>query len=207
MTLAMDLLPVFPLPNVVLFPGGLLPLHIFEPRYRAMTADALEADRRIGMVLLKPGWDADYNGRPPIFPVGCSGVIVHAARLDDGRYNIVLRGLDRVRIVKEDDARAYRRATTEPWPDPQLAEFDQAALADVRARIAGLLGAAYAPPLSLMPDAEFIHTLAQSLDFEPLEKQALLESPDLARRAESLLQLLEMKRLLENMPAVPDRPQ
>ena len=97
-----DLLPLFPLPNVVLFPNVFLPLHIFEPRYREMVADAIAGDRLIGMVLLRPGWEHDYEGRPPVFPIGCSGVITHVERLADGRYNIILRGLERFRILEED---------------------------------------------------------------------------------------------------------
>src|SRR5713226_10007344 len=97
-----DILPIFPLPNVVLFPTVFLPLHIFEPRYREMVADALADDRLIGMVLLKPGWQHDYEGRPPVYPIGCSGVMTHVDRTTDGRYNIVLRGLERFRILEED---------------------------------------------------------------------------------------------------------
>src|SRR6476661_1177747 len=100
-----ELLPLFPLPNVF------LPLHIFEARYREMVADAVASDRLIGMVLLRPGWERDYEGRPPIYPVGCSGVITHAERLDDGRYNIVLRGVERFRILEEEGSRSYRSAT------------------------------------------------------------------------------------------------
>ena len=70
-----DLLPLFPLPNVVLFPNVFLPLHIFEPRYREMVADAIAGDRMIGMVLLRPGWENNYEGRPPVYPIGCSGLI------------------------------------------------------------------------------------------------------------------------------------
>src|SRR6187397_763902 len=129
----MALLPLFPLPNVVLFPGVALPLHIFEARYRAMVADALEADRRIGMVLLQPGrWEPNYEGRPPIYPIGCSGVIASAAKLEDGRYNIVLNGLDRIRIISEDDERAYRRAIVELLPDPPLDAANREALSAVR---------------------------------------------------------------------------
>ena len=69
------LLPLFPLPDTVLFPGMPLPLHVFEPRYRRMVEDALATHRTIGMILLRPGWEPDYEGRPPIFPVGCSGII------------------------------------------------------------------------------------------------------------------------------------
>jgi hypothetical protein len=104
-------IPIFPLPNVVLFPNVFLPLHIFEARYRQMVEAALSGDRIIGMVLLRPGWEGDYEGRPPVYPIGCSGVITHAEKLDDGRYNIVLRGVERFRILEEDDAKSYRRAT------------------------------------------------------------------------------------------------
>src|SRR4026209_1458288 len=103
-----EFLPLFPLPNVVLFPNVFLPLHIFEPRYREMTADALDADRMIGMVLLRPGGEGDYEGRPAVYPIGCSGVITHVERQPDGRYNLVLRGLDRFRIVEEDHSPRYR---------------------------------------------------------------------------------------------------
>lgn len=196
----MTLLPLFPLPNVVLFPGALLPLHIFEPRYRAMTADALERDRRLGMVLLQPGWETDYGGRPPIFRVGCSGVIVYSTELEDGRYNIVLRGLDRFRVVNEDHGRPYRRAEIEVMPDRPLDDDDRAELADLRATLATLLGSAYVEPLPSMPDAELVHTLAQTLDFEPIEKQALLERENLSLRARSLVELIEMKKLMAAMP-------
>src|SRR6185295_15115312 len=101
-------IPLFPLPNVVLFPNVCLPLHIFEPRYREMTEEALAGDRMIGMVLLRPGWERNYEGRPPVFSVGCSGVITHYNKLDDGRYNIVLRGIERFSIVDENNERSFR---------------------------------------------------------------------------------------------------
>src|SRR5436190_22366215 len=103
-----ELLPLFPLPTVVLFPNVFLPLHVFEPRYREMVADAISGDRVIGMVLLRPGWERDYEGRPPVYPIGCSGVITHSEKLADGRYNIILRGVERFRIVEEDQSRSYR---------------------------------------------------------------------------------------------------
>ena len=93
-----DLLPLFPLPNVVLFPNVFLPLHIFEPRYRAMVKDALASDRIIGMVLLRPGWQHDYEKRPPVYPVGCSGVITHVEPLPDGRIYKNPFGLDPIVI-------------------------------------------------------------------------------------------------------------
>ena len=210
------MIPLFPLPNVVLFPGVALPLHIFEPRYRSMVADALTADRRLGMVLLQPGWESDYEGRPPIYPIGCSGVIASASQLDDGRYNIVLQGLDRIRIVGEDDGRDYRRATVDPLPDRQLDDADREALSAVRVRLMELIGLharadaeveSAAAPLLSMPDTEFVHTLAQGLDLEALEKQALLERESVLLRAQSLADLLDMRRLVSNLPAAPTRPQ
>src|SRR5690349_13706514 len=134
-----DLLPLFPLPNVVLFPNVFLPLHIFEPRYREMVADALASDRMIGMVLLRPGWERDYEGRPPIYPVGCSGVVTHAERLPDGRYNIVLRGIERFRIVEEDTSRSYRLAVVEPVREGSVTASDRSAIRNSRARLETIL--------------------------------------------------------------------
>ncbi len=79
------MISIFPLDDVMLFPNIPRPLHIFEPRYRAMVADALKGDRIIGMVLLRPGYEADYEGRPPVYPIGCAGVITDAEPLPDGR--------------------------------------------------------------------------------------------------------------------------
>ncbi len=206
-----DLLPLFPLPNVVLFPNVFLPLHIFEPRYREMVADAIAADRMIGMVLLRAGWEHEYEGRPPVYPVGCSGVITHFERLDDGRFNIVLRGIERFRIVDEQHDRTYRRAVIEPLPDRPLAEGDRAAMRRHRTRLESLLapvieragaeadadpavGEARIP--AAMPDEDLVNALAQYLDLEPIEKQALLEHDHLCRRAASLVELLEMKTLM-----------
>jgi Lon protease-like protein len=203
-----DLLPIFPLPNVVLFPNVFLPLHIFEPRYREMVADALRTDRMIGMTLLAPGWERDYEGRPAVYPVGCSGVITHAERLTDGRYNIVLRGLERFRIVKEDHSRSYRRAVVEPVRDRAISHDDLAAVRGHRAKLETLLapmaertGREVRVPAA-MSDEDLIHALAQYLDLEPLEKQALLEKQSLRTRAESLVELLEMKILMARTPNV-----
>ena len=208
-----DLLPIFPLPNVVLFPNVFLPLHIFEPRYREMVADALATDRLIGMALLRPGWERDYEGRPPIYPIGCSGVITHADRLADGRYNIVLRGLERFQIVEEDVDRRYRRAIIEPLREPGLAKEDRAYLRTCRARLETMLAAATErggtsgtrsgePRMpAAMSDEDLVNALAQYLDLEPLEKQALLERPDLRSRAASLVELLEMKVMAARTPS------
>jgi Lon protease-like protein len=199
-----ELLPLFPLPNVVLFPNVFLPLHIFEPRYRAMMVDALASDRMIGMVLLRPGWERDYEGRPPVYPIGCSGVITHVERLQDGRYNLVLRGLDRFRILHEDDALSYRRAIVETAPEYPLAAEDRQAVQDVRSKLESILArqvrAVDTKIPAAMPDDDLVNALAQYLDLEPLEKQALLEQPSLRLRAASLVELLEMKVMMARTP-------
>ena len=107
------MIPIFPLPNVVLFPNVFLPLYIFEERYQVMVSDALKGDRIIGMVLLRGGESSAAVPVPPVYPVGCSGVITHSEALDDGCFNIVLRGLERFRIVEEDHSLSYRQATVE----------------------------------------------------------------------------------------------
>jgi Lon protease-like protein len=196
-----ELLPLFPLPNVVLFPNVFLPLHVFEPRYRAMVSDAAAADRLIGMVLLRPGWERDYEGRPPVYPIGCSGVITHMERLADGRFNIVLRGVERFRIVSEDASRSYRRAVVEPLGERPLAPDDRQAIRRCRAKLEALLAPAVekagADPRmpEAMSDEDLVNALAQYLELEPLEKQALLEQPCLRTRAASLVELLEMKMM------------
>src|SRR5438552_14156560 len=137
-----SLLPIFPLPNVVLFPNVFLPLHIFESRYREMVADALKGDRLIGMVLLRPGWQRDYEGRPSVYPIGCSGVITHVDRLADGRYNIVLRGVQRFRILDEDDGLSYRRARIEQLPESTCGQEDTTVIRRQRAKLDALLAPA-----------------------------------------------------------------
>jgi Lon protease-like protein len=193
-------IPIFPLPNVVLFPNVFLPLHIFEPRYRAMIADALAGDRIIGMVLLQPGYEADYRGRPPVFPVGCAGVITHVERLDDGRFNIVLRGMERFRISGEDDCKPYRLAHVSGLPDAVPGD-DRAELRRQRHRLEALLASAMErsgsepqfPPA--VPDEDLVNALAQYLDLEPMERQALLERDGILARCRGLIELLEMKTL------------
>jgi Lon protease-like protein len=200
-----DLLPLFPLPNVVLFPNVFLPLHIFEPRYREMMADALASDRLIGMVLLRPGYERDYEGRPPVYPIGCSGLLTHHERLADGRYHLVLRGIERFRILEEDHALSYRRALIEPLREQPLDAADRAAIQQQRTRLESMLvpsqSSAGDPRMpASMSDEDLVNALAQYLDLEPLEKQALLEKASLRSRAESLVELLEMKILMARTP-------
>ena len=193
-------IPIFPLPKAILFPNVFLPLHIFEPRYRTMVTDALAGDRIIGMVLLKPGFEADYEGRPPIFPLGCAGVISHAEPLADGRFNIVLRGLEKFRVEGEDDSRTYRVAHVEPVPEPIPPEHREE-LRRHRQRLEALLAAALAragsepkfPPA--VADEDLINALAQYVELDPLERQALLERNGVLSRCRGLIELLEMKTI------------
>lgn len=105
---------LFPLPNLVLYPHVMQPLHIFEERYREMVADALAGDKLIAMAVLEPGWEDDYESRPPIAPYACLGKIVAHHRLEDGRYNLLLLGVQRVRILHElDPLRSFRQASVE----------------------------------------------------------------------------------------------
>ena len=198
-------LPIFPLPTVVLFPNVFLPLHIFEPRYRQMTADALAGDRLIGMVLLRPGNDADYEGRPPVYRIGCTGLITHAEKLDDGRFNLVLRGIEKFTILGEEDpaiGQLYRRAIIAPI-DETISQADRDPLREARRTLEGLLEPLFEGTMESrlpqnMPDDDLINALAQYLDFDPLEKQALLERMGPLARCRSMIELLEMKALLKN---------
>jgi uncharacterized protein len=196
-------IPIFPLPNVVLFPNVFLPLHIFEPRYRQMVDDVLNGDRIIGMVLLRPGWERDYEGRPPVYPIGCAGVVTHAERLADGRFNIVLRGMEKFRIVGEDTTRSYRQAHVTAMPEG-LTDAVRAEIRGERRRLESLLvpqpdtakETRDAKVPTSMSDEDLVNALAQYLEFEPVEKQALLERDGLLERCRSLIELLEMKVLV-----------
>jgi Lon protease-like protein len=191
-------IPIFPLPNVVLFPNVFLPLHIFEPRYRQMVGDALTGDRIIGMVLLRPGWEGNYEGRPPVYPIGCAGLITHAEPLPDGRYNIVLRGLEKFRILDEQAGHEYRIARIQTLME-DINDAERASMRNERRRLEALLvpqpegrgSDAKVPPS--MPDEDLVNALAQYLELEPVEKQALLEREGLLARCRSLIELLEMK--------------
>ncbi|MDW8262898.1 MAG: LON peptidase substrate-binding domain-containing protein, partial [Phycisphaerales bacterium] len=120
----LDAVPLFPLPQVVLFPRALLPLHVFEFRYRVMTADALAGARRIAMALLRPGWEKEYHGRPAIEPVVCVGRILSSEQLPDGKYNLLLQGTMRAAIDREYTDRPYRYASLSPIRETSVLEID-----------------------------------------------------------------------------------
>jgi hypothetical protein len=188
---------------VVLFPNVFLPLHVFEPRYRQMVSDALAGDRMIGMVLLQPGYEADYDRSPAVYAVGCAGVITHVERLADGRFNIVLRGFERFRIVGEEppsSAVRYRRALIAPLAEPeadrigpQLKSEREKLEALLAPLLTGVLAGRGLP--SAMPDEDLVNALSQYLELDPVEKQALLECDGPLARCRSLVELLEMKTL------------
>ena len=127
-----NIVRLFPLPNLVLFPGVIQGLHLFEPRYRQLMVDALDSDELISMALLQPGWDQSLSDRPPVHPTVCIGKIVTHHRFDDGRYNLLLLGAQRARIVHElsDDhpysERPYRMARVEVLTEEVGCEAEEA---------------------------------------------------------------------------------
>jgi uncharacterized protein len=174
-----------------------MPLHVFEPRYRKMTEDALRSHRTIGMVLLKPGYEEVYQGRPPIYPLGCSGRIVEDERLEDGRFNILLLGQSRFRVVEEREGEPYRLAVVEDLPD---SVGDASSLEDLRARLLAVLARLADRPEVAEVDADVPHSalvngLAQGLDLPAVERLSLLECDTLEARARGLLDLLEFHAL------------
>jgi Lon protease-like protein len=185
-------IPIFPLQDVVLFPNSTQPFHIFEPRYRVMVADALEGDSIIGMILLQPGYEAQYEGRPPIYAVGCAGVIVSVEELPDGRYNIVVGGLVKFRVLSEDASRPYRLAEVEALPEAVEAPA-RPLLSQRRQRIEEVL-LSISPGMRLPPsdlsDEEVVDGLSLVIPIEPAERQDLLEADGPVERALRLLRRL-----------------
>ena len=191
-------IPLFPLPNVVLFPNVFLPLHIFEPRYRTMVAEALDGDRLIGMVLLRPGYEAAYEGRPAVYEIGCAGVITHSQPMADARYEIMLRGIEKFRVTGEDASRPYRIGRVDALAEI-LHPADAQPLRHQRQRLEAVMAAAIErvraeptfPPS--VPDEDLVNALAQYLDLDAVEHQALLECDGVLARCRALIDLLEMK--------------
>jgi Lon protease-like protein len=189
---------LFPLPVPVLFPGATAPLHVFEPRYRALVADALAGDRRIGMTTVRPEAAAEIAGDPPLFAVGCAGFIAEHRRLADGRYLLLLQATSRFRILAEPArpaARLYRVAEIELLGDA-LGDRDRARA--LQQRVAGQLaelaareeGLELGELAKLEPD-RFASEICQRLQLPALEKQALLEADSAVVRLERLAQTLD----------------
>ncbi len=201
-------IPIFPLPNAVLFPNVFMPLHIFEPRYCEMVRDVVSDDRIIGMVLLKDGWNLHADPNPPVYAVGCAGVITHIESLDDARYNIILRGFERFRVTQEDQTRTYRCADVDFLPE-QVSADGKLQLDRDKQKLKQLLNQSQSrtgPEAKIprdMPTENLVNTLAQYLEFEPVEKQALLERIGPPERCKALVDLLEMRLLMSNKTTTP----
>jgi Lon protease-like protein len=212
-------IPLFPLAHPVLFPCTSAPLHVFEPRYRQMMADALDEERILGMVTVHPDHQGAMEGNPLLFPVGCAGFISDFERLADGRYDLVLQATRRFRLVREHlptGSRLYRRAEVE-WLD-ETAPVDPAMLAPLRSDVVRSLQelarhardrAAPEVPvarLAELDDATFTNSLCVVLGMTPAEKQGLLEAPGLAERLAQLDAVLRFHlALLEAPVADPGR--
>jgi uncharacterized protein len=189
--------PVFPLAGALLFPRGQLPLHIFEPRYRAMVRDALASDRLIAMVQPRDG-----DEPPGLFEIGCLGRIGACDELDDGRFNIVLEGLSRFRIARE--ARVdtpYRQidADRHGFDEGEEAVLGIAQRAEVERearRYADTLGYMIEwDSVSRLDDEMLVNGIAQIAPLDVGSKQALLEAADLAVRADLLVQFMQFQRM------------
>jgi uncharacterized protein len=194
-------LPLFPLSGTVLLPGGTLPLNVFEPRYLAMTADALKGDRMIGMVQPREGQEKAQN--PPVYRTGCAGRVTSFAETDDGRYLVTLSGHCRFDIAEElERLHGYRRVR--PDFTPYLGDLEEAADGAIdRQRLLDSLRA-YFKAQSIQADwkaiedssdERLVSTLAMVCPFQPNEKQALLESPDLSARGRTMIAILDMASL------------
>ena len=183
-------LSVFPLPGALLFPRMHLPLHIFEPRYRAMIGDSLARDRRIGMVQPREAGD-----RPALFDIGCVGKIAEVEALDDGRYNVVLEGIALFRIVRElDVTTAFRQVEAELLPvieDDALSLGRRSSLELESRRFADMQGYAVDwDAVGRLDDESLVNGIAQIAPFDPASKQALLEATTLSDRCELIVQLM-----------------
>jgi len=202
--------PLFPLPNVVLLPRAVLPLHIFEQRYRDMMRDALKGNRQFAMALLRPGWEKSYHGRAEIEPVVCVGRILSHEQLADGRFNLLLQGQIRARIVRElQTDTLYRVAELEEIACPEVPEMD---LTDTRGRMIELFST---PPLAdtgigeqflkLLQSHMTIPEIADLAVFTFIEditlKQSLLAESDARRRVSQVMRALECLRPLLITPA------
>ena len=192
-------MPIFPLPETVFFPHVALPLHLFEPRYRQMGEDASKGDGLLVVVLLKPGWKVDYESTPPVHDIATLGRLVEHERLEDGRFRIVLRGVERVRILEPEaselaEGKLYRVRRIEPAREhsPEPSEATSALLRAVRSRWNELLqkSGRSEPESQRVPDdapfEELVNHVATFVDIPPHEKQKLLDEDNLIIRAARL---------------------
>jgi Lon protease-like protein len=201
-----SMLPIFPLTGVLLLPRGRLPLNIFEPRYLAMTRDALAGERLIGMV--QPSDPRAPGDNPPVYPTGCAGRITSFSETDDGRFLITLTGISRFRIREELPLlEGYRRVVPE-WREfaRDLASEDdpgfdrERLLRGLRAYFQHHQIQADWDAITAVSGERLVTSIAMICPFEPSEKQALLEAPDLDERARLLTAIVEMAALNQPRP-------
>lgn len=188
--------PILPLPDTVFFPHTLLPLHIFEPRYKQMIKDVLDSNGMVGVVQLRPGWHESYFESPPVYKVLGVGSIIESEQLEDGRYDILLSGRYRTQIVAEQETAIYRSAEVhivedEIQPaDADNVSTDHETLLTLYAKISAALpsGTSLHPGLDekTVPPGTLVDVMSSLLVNDPYERQSLLSEPDVARRQQLL---------------------
>ncbi len=196
-------LKVFPLPSVVLFPGAALPLHIFEPRYKAMVQDALAGDGVFAMAQLALGWEQEYGGSPELLPLMCVGTVSVHQQLDDGKFNVVLTGVSRARLIQEwpeAQGRLYREVEAELLPDllfdgPEESQLRQAVV-ELTSRLPIEVAARLTKVTARLRGGAFVDVLASTLVTDIPRRYALLCELDVKKR---------MQRLLEEVSGVMTR--
>ena len=190
-------LAIFPLPDAILFPGTVVPLHVFEPRYVEMTRDVVTGTRHMAIARLRPGFQTDYHGRPPVYPIAGAGEVIACQELPGDRFAIAVRGVERINIERELPAeRAYREVVAASMPDRKVDEaglaLERGQLVAVCERIAAGLGNEGEALRALLREhgetGALTHALAAALVREADERQALLESRDPARRVMRLIE-------------------
>lgn len=191
-----DLIAIFPLPNVIFFPKTLLPLHIFEPRYRQMVQDTIATKQLIGMFLLEDGWQDNYYGNPSVHSIGCAGEMIHVETLPDGKFDIVLRGLYRVRPIEVVQEFPYRKARVEVLPE--ILTEDSSKVQSMTENLMSEFKKIDPEGLRLLeseePDfSEVVNHIANQLPMELETRFELLKIDDVYLRAESVYELLSKR--------------
>ncbi|QSQ22346.1 LON peptidase substrate-binding domain-containing protein [Pyxidicoccus parkwayensis] len=190
---AASALKVFPLPSAVLFPHTVIPLHIFEPRYRALVKDALAGDRVMALAQLEPGWEGEYGGRPPMQPMMCAGIIIWDEQVEEGRYNILLQGVSRVRLASElTGDKLYREVAAQVLPDLPYQGPEEEQLRQAVFELAGRVPPSFAE--NLLPVAAramggtLADVVASAIIPEAERRQELLAELDVKRRLEAVME-------------------